>query len=310
MRILIDQDGTIANWGKTWDKTLALYGASDAIPRHADQRSFNLKDGLDKEDRAMVDRVMSTPGFYADLEPIDGAIDALNDMVAAGHDVAIVTSPYYSNPTCIEDKLTWVRRNLGREWLSRVILAGDKTRIAGDILIDDKTTITGSRPPVWEHVYFDQPYNQPGLEGVPLSRRRLYNWADWQEVVETLPMADWEKKLLDGGEVRTTSATGGQKGVKPQRYDLVPVEPLALLAELYGHGASKYAAHNWRRGYPWSNSYAAAMRHLTQFWNGEDIDPEMGTPHVINAAFHLFALAQFMKDFPEYDDRYKKEASK
>lgn len=107
-------------------------------------------------------------------------------------------------------------------------------------------------------------------------------------------------------EVRTTSATGGQKGSKDARFDLVPVVPMRELAELYGVGAKKYAAHNWRRGYDWSLSYAAAMRHLTQFWNGEDRDEEMGSKHVINAAFHLFALAQFMDDFPEYDDRFKK----
>jgi hypothetical protein len=112
---------------------------------------------------------------------------------------------------------------------------------------------------------------------------------------------EWETK-----EVRTVSSTGGEKGVKPQRYDLIPIEPLNKLAELYGAGAAKYSSHNWRRGYEWSNSYAAAQRHMTQFWNGEDIDPEMGTPHVINAVFHMFALAQFMQDFPNFDDRFKK----
>lgn len=120
---------------------------------------------------------------------------------------------------------------------------------------------------------------------------------------------NWRERASDkigGGEVRTTSATGGQKGSKDARFDLVPVGPATELAELYGVGAKKYAAHNWRRGYDWSLSYAAAMRHLTQFWNGEDRDEEMGSKHVINAAFHLFALAQFMDDFPEYDDRFKK----
>lgn len=106
------------------------------------------------------------------------------------------------------------------------------------------------------------------------------------------------------GEVRTVSSTGGEKGAKPQRYDLIPIGPLNLLAELYGKGAEKYAEHNFRKGYNWSLSYAAAMRHLTAFWNGEDIDPEMGLPHVICAAFHMFALAEFMKEHPEFDDRY------
>ncbi len=106
-------------------------------------------------------------------------------------------------------------------------------------------------------------------------------------------------------EIRTTSETGGQKGSKPQRYDLIPTEPLRLLATLYGRGAEKYDDDNWRKGYDWKFSYAALQRHLNQFWAGEDLDTEMQVPHVINAAWHCFTLAQFMIDHPEYDSRSK-----
>lgn len=105
-------------------------------------------------------------------------------------------------------------------------------------------------------------------------------------------------------EVRVTNEkTGGEKGAKPARFDLIPQHPLWLLAELYGRGAQKYAERNWERGYNWSLSYAAMQRHLSLFWQGEDCDPETGTPHVINAAFHCFALAEFMSTHPELDDR-------
>lgn len=104
-------------------------------------------------------------------------------------------------------------------------------------------------------------------------------------------------------EKRMTSATGGQKGSKQERYDLIPIEPLRMLATLYGRGAEKYDDDNWRRGYEWKYSYAAAQRHLNQFWGGEDIDEEMGLPHVIAAAWHCLALAQFMIDHPDFDSR-------
>lgn len=110
-------------------------------------------------------------------------------------------------------------------------------------------------------------------------------------------------------EVRTTSTTGGQKGSKEERYDLIPVEPLRLLATLYGRGAEKYADNNWMLGYEWKLSYAAAQRHLNQFWGGEDLDEEMQLPHVISAAFHCLALAQFMIDHPEFDSRAKRPAT-
>lgn len=104
-------------------------------------------------------------------------------------------------------------------------------------------------------------------------------------------------------EVRTRSETGGEKGDKLARFDLIPAGPLWLLAELYGKGARKYDARNWERGYPWHLSYAAAMRHMTLFWQGEDVDPEMGLPHPVCAVFHMFALVEFMATQPGYDDR-------
>lgn len=104
-------------------------------------------------------------------------------------------------------------------------------------------------------------------------------------------------------ETRTTSATGGEKGVKSARFDLVPVEPLTTVARLYAKGAEKYADHNWRNGYEWSKSYAALMRHATQFWAGEDNDTETELPHMASVAFHALALLDFMEQHPEYDDR-------
>lgn len=107
------------------------------------------------------------------------------------------------------------------------------------------------------------------------------------------------------GETRTTSSTGAEKGTKDARYDLIPVPALDYLARLYGIGARKYAEHNWRLGYDWSKSYAAAQRHMNAFWQGEDIDPETQVPHVINAAFHMFALATYLTEHPEFDDRFE-----
>ncbi len=65
-------------------------------------------------------------------------------------------------------------------------------------------------------------------------------------------------------EVRIVNeTTGGEKGQKLARFDLIPIGPLTRLAEHYGKGAAKYADRNWELGYDWSLSYGALMRHLT-----------------------------------------------
>jgi hypothetical protein len=110
------------------------------------------------------------------------------------------------------------------------------------------------------------------------------------------------------GEVRSVSSTGGEKGVKPQRYSLLPVEALAAIAEHYGKGAAKYSDHNWRRGYEWSKSYDALQRHLNAFWSGEDLDAETGSHHLAAAGFHVLALLQWHLEggFTALDDRYRR----
>lgn len=106
------------------------------------------------------------------------------------------------------------------------------------------------------------------------------------------------------------SNTGGMKATKPQRYDLIPLEPLKLLAQHYGVGATKYADHNWKLGFEWSKSYAALMRHLTAFWGGEDVDEETGSLHMTAVAWHAFTLLEFMQDHPEFDDRWSTKQKK
>lgn len=108
---------------------------------------------------------------------------------------------------------------------------------------------------------------------------------------------------MSDGEVLTTSSTGGKKAGNDERYDLVPAEPLRLLAKHYGVGSKKYEDRNWENGYEWSKSFAALNRHLWQFWNGEDIDAETGSPHIIAVAWHAFALAEFMITHRQFDNR-------
>lgn len=119
------------------------------------------------------------------------------------------------------------------------------------------------------------------------------------------PASSGRERGLKMTEVRSVSSTGGEKGVKEERFSLLPWDAIAKVARHYAKGAVKYEAHNWRRGYEWSKSYDALMRHLTAFWSGEDIDEETGSPHMAAVVFHALALLTFMDEQPEFDDRYK-----
>lgn len=105
-------------------------------------------------------------------------------------------------------------------------------------------------------------------------------------------------------------STGGEKGSKLARFDLVPWDGIWALAEHFGIGARKYADRNWERGYRWGLSFAALHRHLAAWWNGEDVDPESGDSHLIAVAWHALCLWWFQEHGRGTDDRPKLNRSK
>jgi len=183
MHIGFDQDGTITHWGGGWDlRRLTDYPTLTRIPLTQDQRSFNLKLGLNEEECAAVDAIFNYPGFYKDLEPIDGALDAIRLTIERGHSVEIVTSPWWANPTCLQDKSDWVARYLGEEFRAKIVFTSDKTGWRGDYLVDDKPEIKGRHAPEWSQILYDQPYNRD-VSGL----LRVTDWkTDWPNILDIL----------------------------------------------------------------------------------------------------------------------------
>lgn len=123
---------------------------------------------------------------------------------------------------------------------------------------------------------------------------------------------------MDQKETRVTSETGGAKGRKLARFDLIPQDSLQEIAEHFGKGAEKYAPNpetgldNWRHGYPWSLSYGAMLRHASAALGGEDIDEETGSKHLAAVAWHAITLMHQMntpgmrEKFDDRQDRIQK----
>lgn len=106
---------------------------------------------------------------------------------------------------------------------------------------------------------------------------------------------------------------GGKKDAmgdpnKP-RLSLIPKEALWQIGGALTYGEKHYGTHNWRKGIPISLLLDAAMRHISQFAEGEDIDPGSGNPHLGNAIANLCMAIQLLKDKPSCDDRFKKETN-
>lgn len=105
-------------------------------------------------------------------------------------------------------------------------------------------------------------------------------------------------------EVRVVNEkTGGKKGSKDERYDLIPWEQMDEVARLFNKGAEKYSAHNWTKGYAWHLSFASLIRHAAAFWGGQSYDEETECHHLSSVIFHALALMNFEQHHPDLDDR-------
>lgn len=91
------------------------------------------------------------------------------------------------------------------------------------------------------------------------------------------------------------------------RMDLLDTSYLIGTANVLGFGAQKYAAHNWRQGLEVSRLLAAAMRHITAYNDGQDVDEESGLSHLYHASCCLMFASWTAQNKPEFDDRWKNE---
>jgi hypothetical protein len=119
-----------------------------------------------------------------------------------------------------------------------------------------------------------------------------------------LPSTIGEALFDNHQEVRVVDpTTGGAKGQKIERFDLIPFEALTELATIYGIGAKKYSDDNWRKGYAWRLSLGAMFRHLALWVLGQSYDAETGRHHLMHAAWHCFTLFIFETQKLGTDDR-------
>lgn len=135
MIVLVDQDGVLADFERAFlDVWRREHPESFYVPLE-DRRSFYMRDEYPEELREEMHAVHVAEGFYRELPPIEGAVEALQEMLQEGHEVYICTSPLTSSRYCASEKLEWVHEHLGKAWLKRTVIASDKTLVVGDVLI-------------------------------------------------------------------------------------------------------------------------------------------------------------------------------
>jgi 5'-nucleotidase len=170
-------DGVIADFEKAFlQRWRRKYPTLPYVP-YSKRKTFYIVDDYPNELRDQVHAIYLEKGFISNLPEVEGAINALNEMVNSGFKVKICTSPLSNYKNCVEEKYEWVDKHLGQSWIKNIILVKDKTQVLGMTLIDDRPEIRGEFEGVWEHVIFDRPYNRHIT-----NKRRLKNWRNWKDL--------------------------------------------------------------------------------------------------------------------------------
>lgn len=86
----------------------------------------------------------------------------------------------------------------------------------------------------------------------------------------------------------------------------LPWAALDELARVQGYGHRKYGDfYNYRKGMEVSRNLSCAIRHIRDYLNGQDKDPESGCLHLGHALTRVAFVIQNLNDGKAIDDRYK-----
>jgi hypothetical protein len=93
-------------------------------------------------------------------------------------------------------------------------------------------------------------------------------------------------------------------GALKAKFSTIPAGVMFEIGLALLEGAVKYGRHNYRGvGVRASVYYDAAMGHLADWWEGQDLDPDSGFNHVVKSIASLVVLRDAMLQDKLEDDR-------
>jgi len=175
VRLGIDMDEVLTD---TLGKQLRVYNAHFGTDVPAERLDgFELVDIVPPEQRPFVSGMMHEPGFFADLEPIEGALEAM-EQICRMHQVYIVSAAT-EFPGSFQDKLCWLERYLPQIPTRRIIFCGEKSVLDLDCLVDDTPShFEGFRG---TGLLFDAPHNRKES-----GFRRVRGWKQTEAEIASL----------------------------------------------------------------------------------------------------------------------------
>lgn len=128
----------------------------------------NFQSGIDRCSQQVLkeytERYDEIPGIFQKMEPMEGAIESYIELSKIFDTYILSTSPW-ENETALIDKLSWVKKYLGKVAKKRLIFSHHKDLNCGDFLIDDREK-NGAKEFMGEHLHFGKGNRFPDWNSV------------------------------------------------------------------------------------------------------------------------------------------------
>jgi len=173
LRIAVDMDEVIA------DSLTPLLAAFNSVTRRTvtpeEITLRGLHETIGEKDWPLFDRIPFRPGFFAELEPVAGSVEAL-EWLNQRAELYVVTAAM-DVPPSFADKYDWLLKHFPFLSPQRFVFCGDKSIIAADYLIDDRSRhfkrFQGTG------ILFSAPHNARDL-----NLRRVHGWPEAIELLK------------------------------------------------------------------------------------------------------------------------------
>ena len=110
-------------------------------------------------------------------------------------------------------------------------------------------------------------------------------------------------KIFGGNTPKDTVEKAIKYDTDKPRTELLPMNPLLEISEVFTFGAIKYSSWNWCNGFTYSRLLGSLLRHIFLWAAGEDFDKESQKSHLAHAGCCLLMLMDTVRLYPENDDR-------
>lgn len=179
-RILLDMDGPLTAFDDRCFEVCVDNGWELDIDAPGDQVYRYIADHLPNPDhQAKLRSLIDSPGWYQRLPVTPGAVEGVEQMLAAGHEVVVCSKPHDASPDCMREKLAWLGEHF--PMLTEYVFTRDKSLAnanaygAQGILLDDAIEHRQVQSATWEPVVFGVPFNRPGSKWGCFPR---WTWGD------------------------------------------------------------------------------------------------------------------------------------